>query len=215
MNKTKSAKSREWGPETSVEWMLKSKDVAKGKIKLLLESKEQIRQAWERDDYGTKCFPINTASLLYDIESKLKGLRPRKRRRSRKRKDIVLEVATRLRDILPERTVQRVHEYLHEEPFREALAELSSTETFAKAFSRIRETIDHALYVDRDGYDILPKPRGNWLHRQMLSTLASAAPGKFSDSEMAELFDYFCPCGTKHNREAMKKFRWRLSRAHG
>lgn len=69
-----------------------------------------------------------------------------------------------------------------------------------------------ALFAVQHGYETLPKPRGNWLHRQILDVLTAA--GKFSDRDMAKLFDYFCPCGTEHNREAMKKFRWRLARAH-
>jgi hypothetical protein len=45
----------------------------------------------------------------------------------------------------------------------------------------------------------------------LLGVVLAATPAKFTDSEMAELFNHFCPCGTIHNREAMKKFRWRHS----
>ena len=213
MKKSKSAQAKEWGPEAFVEWMLKSKNVSKGNIKLLLESKEQIRQAWEWDDNGTKSFPMSTAHLVDEIEAKIKGWRPRKRRKGLKL--IRSQLPTRLRDILPEKTVQQVHEYLYEEPFKEALAELHPADARSEAFERIRNTILNALRVEDIGYEVLPKPRGNWLHRQLLGVLTTAAPGKFSDSDMAKLFDYFCPCGTAHNRETMKKFRWRLSRAHG
>lgn len=80
MRKGKPAKSKEWGPEALVEWMLKSKGVSKGNIKLLLDSTEDIRVAWDRDDRGTKGFPMNTAHLLAEIEARLKGWRPRKGR---------------------------------------------------------------------------------------------------------------------------------------
>jgi hypothetical protein len=208
----KKGKSGAWGPDALVEWMLKSKDVSKGNIKLLLESKNEIKQAWDWDDQGTKNFPINTANLIYEIEHKLKGWRPPKRRKGR---GIVLHTITSLRDILPEKTVLQVHEYLYEEPFKESLAELQSADRRSQAFARIRETILNALTAEYAGYEYLPKPRGNWLHRQILGILTAAAPGKFGDSDMAKLFDYFCPCGTEHNREAIKKFRWRLARAHG
>ena len=56
-----------------VPWMLKAKGVPKGKIKLLLDSKEQIRMAWERDSQGTKGFPLNTSYLFLDLESQLMG----------------------------------------------------------------------------------------------------------------------------------------------
>jgi len=213
MQKDKSTKSKEWGPEALVELLLKSKRVSKGNIRLLLDSTEQIRQAWDQDNRGTKGFPLQTAGSLYEIETRLKGGRPRKRRKGPK--GIRIKVPTQLRDILPDKTVHRVHEYLYEEPFKEALVELYSADVKSQALERIRNTILNALTVEQYGYEALPKPRGNWLHRQLLGVLTTAAPGKFSDSDMAKLFDYFCPCGTAHNRETMKKFRWRLSRAHG
>jgi hypothetical protein len=211
MRKGKSKKTREWGPEAFIEWMLKSKNVSKGNIKLLLESRDDISHAWDRDDHGTKGFPMNTAHLLYEIEMTLKGWRPRRRKPGIP----YPKTPTRLLDILPESTVRQVHEYLHEEPFQEALAELHSADTQSRALNRIKETVNSALYVERHGYETLPKPRGNWLHRQVLGVFTAVAPGNFSDSEMVKLFDYFCPCGTEHNRETMKKFRWRLARVHG
>ncbi|MBZ5658009.1 MAG: hypothetical protein LAO56_22330 [Acidobacteriia bacterium] len=219
MRKRQSTKSKEWGPEALVELMLKINNVSRGNIKFLLESKAHIKQAWDWDDQGTKGFPMNTANLLYEIETKLKGSRPRKRQSLEPKKkllgSIVLKRATRLKDILSERTVEQVHEYLHEEPFREALGDLRSADIHSRAVHRIKETIASALDADHYGYEALPKPRGNWLHRQLLGALRAPAPGKFSDSDMVKLFDYFCPCGSEHNREAMKKFRWRLSKLHG
>ena len=82
MRKGKSKKTREWGPEAFIEWMLKSKNVSKGNIKLLLESRDDISHAWDRDDHGTKGFPMNTSHLLYEIEMTLKGWRSRRRKGS-------------------------------------------------------------------------------------------------------------------------------------
>jgi hypothetical protein len=204
MPKRESARSKERAPEALVEWMLKAKGASKRNIRLLLSSTESIRRAWDQDDRGTKAFPMNTAFLLGQIDGRLRGLRPRK-----PRKGILPKVPTRLRDILQENTVQQVHVYLHEEPFLNALDELRSDD--AKALGRIKETIDTALDLVCFGEQALPKPRGNWLHRQILSFIQASTSEKFTDSELAELFDYFCPCGSSHNREAMKKFRWRQS----
>lgn len=188
-------------------WLFKSKGLPKKKIRLLLGSREEIRAAWERDNQGTKGFPMNTAFLLGAIEARLKGLRPRT-----VRSVPFPKAPTRLLDILPEKDVEQVHEYLHEEPFLDALGELHSDEAGMKALGRIKETIETALDFARFGEQALPKPRGNWLHRQILSFIQASTSEKFTDSELAELFDYFCPCGSGHNREAMKKFRWRQSR---
>ena len=188
-------------------WMLKGKGLPKRKIKLLLESREEIRVAWERDNRGTKDFPMNTAFLLGDIGASLRGWRP-----PTVRSVPYPKAPTRVLDILPERVIRQVHEYLHEEPFLDALDELRSDDADMKALGRIKETIDTALDFARFGEQALPKPRGNWLHRQILSFIQASTSEKFTDSELAELFDYFCPCGSGHNREAMKKFRWRQSR---
>jgi hypothetical protein len=188
-------------------WMLKGKGLPKRKIKLLLDSREEIRVAWERDNRGTEGFPMNTAFLLDEIEARLKGWRPRTVRSVPYPK-----APTRLLDILPEKVVRQVHEYLHEEPFLDALDELRSADADMKALGRIKETIDTALDFARFGEQALPKPRGNRLHRRILLSIQASTSEKFTDSELAELFDYFCPCGSGHNREAMKKFRWRQSR---
>jgi hypothetical protein len=188
-------------------WMLKGKGLPKRNIKLLLDSREEIRVAWERDNRGTEGFPMNTEFLLGEVEARLKGWRPR-----RVRSVSYPKAPTRLLDILPEKIVRQVHAYLHEEPFVDALGELLLDDALMKALGRIKETIETALYFYRFGEQALPKPRGNWLHRQILSVIQASTSEKFTDSELAELFNYFCPCGSGHNREAMKKFRWRQSR---
>jgi hypothetical protein len=187
-------------------WMLKAKGVPKRKTKLLLDSKEQVRKAWDRDERGTKGFPLNTGYLLSELEARLNGWRPRRRLRHVSQP----KTLTRLNDILPEKIVQEVHEYLYEEPFQDALIEMSANVS-EKAFARIRNTIETALEVRRFGEQALPTPRGNWLHRQILGIIRAAQPDRITDSEMAQLFDHLCPCGHEHNREAMKKFRSRHS----
>jgi len=187
--------------------MLKAKGVPKGKIKLLLDSAEQIRLAWDRDDRGTKGSPLNTLYLLSELEARLL-----KKWRSRKIRFIPYPKApTRLSDILPEKVVRQVHEYLYEEPFQDALDELHSGDAADAARERIKNTLETALDVGAYGEQALPAPRGNWLHRQMLGIIRAAVPERVTDSEMTKLFDYLCPCGSEHNRETMKKFRWRHS----
>jgi hypothetical protein len=187
-------------------WMLKAKGISKGKIKLLLDSGELIRVAWEGDGRGTKGFPLNTAYAFWELEDELRGSRSHRIRSIPYRKP-----PTRLTDILPEKVVRQVHEYLYEEPLNDALDELTSTDTVHGALARIKNTMDTALYVQQFGEQALPAPRGNWLHRQMLGFIRAAIPEKITDSEMAKLFDYLCPCGNSHNRETIKKFRWRHS----
>lgn len=182
------------------------KELPKKNAELLLNYAERIRKAWRRDKKGGEPYPLNTASALSELEAKLNGRIPRRLRFVPVPKD-----PKRLRDILPEYVVRQVHEYLHEEPFTDALDQLH-TMSFDRALARIEATVTTALAVDLLGAGMLPKPRGNWIHRQILKVVRAAHPGKLSDTEMAELFNQLCPCGIKHNREAMKKFRSRWSR---
>lgn len=190
-------------------WVLKGKGLSKLKVDLLLSLREDLAEAWDRDDHGTKRFPMNTEYLLGDRQAEIKGVRSRPRKH---RHLPYPKVPTRAQDILPERDLRDIHEYLHEEPFQDALDETHSPDLHMKALERIRETLNTALYFHYHGEEALPKPRGNWLHRRILSFVQESVPERFTDSELARLFEYLCPCGSSHNREAMKKFRWRQSR---
>jgi hypothetical protein len=205
--------TQEWGP-AFIELLLKSKGVSKGNVRFLLDSSQRIKQAWDDDDRGAKSFPLQTAGTLYEIESAMKAPRPAKIRKRNKRTGIRVKVPTQLRDILPEQTVRQVHEYLHEEQFKDALLAMRSDDSRVSAYRRIEETLMRAFRVHDFGFESLPKPRGNWLHRKLLDVLTASTSEQFSDSEMAKLFDYFCPCGNAHSRETIKKFRWRLGRDH-
>jgi nitrate reductase beta subunit len=193
-------------------WMLKSKGLSKEKMGLLLASRDQIRKAWQRDERGKKGFPLNTQYLLWELEARLQGVW--RERKAGKIQVPYPKAPKRLRDILSEKIVSQVHEYLHEEPFQDALEELHAADAHWAALKRIQDTIVTALEVGQFGEQTLPKPRGNWLHRQMLRLIRAATSEHFTDSEMAELFEYLCPCGAQHSRETVKKFRWRHSRLH-
>jgi hypothetical protein len=62
-----------------------------------------------------------------------------------------------------------------------------------------------ALGVRRFGETALPKPRRNWLHRQLLGLAGTAKLGSLTNTEVAEFFDDLCPCGAKHSRETINK----------
>jgi hypothetical protein len=189
----------------SLSWMLTSKGVPKRKIKLLLAAKDQIAETWSQDGQGTKGFPLSTMKQFSMLRAALTGKRPRR--------DATVSNPIRARtfaDLLPEDVVEQVHEYLYEQPWRDALDQLNSDETRESAFARLRHTVNVALDVIHYGNEALPAPRGNWLHRQILGIVLAIKPAKFTDSEMAELFKYFCPCGDEHTRDIIKKFRWRF-----
>jgi hypothetical protein len=165
--------------------------------------REQLKTAWRRDKNGSDGYPMNTAYLIGEVKSELHGRRSRRIRRLPAPKTL-----KRLSDILDDKLVQDVYEYLHEEPLKYAFARLS-TSAEEVALKQISEAVSVALEVSRFGEHALPKPRGNWLHRQLLGLAAAAKLGDLTNREMAEFFNDLCPCGAKHNRETIKKFRQR------
>jgi hypothetical protein len=161
--------------------------------------------AWRIDKSGSGDYPMSTARLIGELKSKLYGWRPR-----RIRKLPALKTPKRLSDILDEKLVRDVYEYLHEEPLKNAFARFNTKEG-GRAFDKISEAVVVALDVSRLGEQGLPRPRGNWLHRQLLELAAAAKLRHLTDRDMAEFFNDLCPCGATHTRETMKKFRQRRS----
>lgn len=177
---------------------------SKKRAQLLTRISQQLKTAWRSDKAGSDGFPLNTAYVVSDLMARLHNRRPSRRIRRLP----IPKTPKRLGDVLNERLVRKVHEYLYEEPFGKALGQFYSTEG-EQASEQIRETINVVLAVSRHGEEMLPKPRGNWLHRHLLEVAKAANLGNLTNREMAEFFDDLCPCGSKHSRETMKKFRQR------
>jgi hypothetical protein len=180
---------------------------SKKRGQLLTRTAGQLRTAWRRDKAGSDGFPFNTAYLIGDVKARLHGWRPARIFRLRAPKSRPLK---QLGDLLKEKTVRAVYEYLYEEPFEDAMRQLNAGyREGEQAFNQISEAVKVALGVSWIGEEMLPKPRGNWLHRQLLEVAKAAHLGHLTNREMAEFFDDLCPCGSKHTRETIKKFRQR------
>jgi hypothetical protein len=177
------------------------------RAQLLTGIAEQLRTAWRRDKAGSNGFPMNTSYVVGEVKARLRGWRPSRIFRLRAPKSKPLK---RLGDILKEETIRGVYEYLYEEPLKDALSRLeSSYGEGEQAFDQISEAVRVALSVSWIGVEMLPKPRGNWLHRQLLEVATAANLANLTNREMAEFFNDLCPCGAKHSRETIKKFRQR------
>jgi hypothetical protein len=177
------------------------------RVQLLTRTTAQLRTAWRRDRAGSDGFPFNTAYLIGEVRARLQGGSPRRSLRLGAPKPKPLK---QLGDILKEKTVRAVYEYLYEEPFSDAMRQLNAGyREGEQAFNQISEAVKVTLGVSWIGAEMLPKPRGNWLHRQLLEVAKAAHLGHLTNREMAEFFDDLCPCRSKHTRETIKKFRQR------
>jgi hypothetical protein len=182
--------------------------VPKKRAQLLTSVRKALKTAWSSDRQGSDGFPLRTDHVLFEIVTRLRGRRARRIRRLPKPK--TPKTLKELFDADLARTIHTVHEYLYEESLTDAFNRLDSP-VVHEAFDQINHAVKVALDVNRYGAQTLPRPRGNWIHRQLLQIARAAKLESLTNREMAEFFNYLCPCGARHTREAIKKFRQRHS----
>lgn len=66
-------------------------------------------------------------------------------------------------------------------------------------------------YRIKFGGDDGPKPKVHFLHRELLGIAKSVEPG-LNKEGLADFLDYICPCGQKHNAEAIRKLGKRVAK---
>ena len=184
--------------------------------KILSELSAQLRHTWGVDRKGTRGFPVNTAYLLAGVENRLRRRAPPRRIRKLPAPRLPRTIDALLKGV--SKLVPRVYEYMYEEPIEDAFARLSGppgrtnhrvSGDGISAYGQICDAVTTSLGVEAHGDQILPSPRGNWLHRQILDLATTAGLGDLTNREMEQFFEDVCPCGAKHSRETLKKFRQR------
>jgi len=178
--------------------------------KILTELRAQLRQSWRRDGKGTQGFPMNTAYLLAAAEDRLRRKRPPRPIRRVPTPLVSATIHAFVKGVLKEvrRFLPTVYEYMYEEPLHDAFARWR-LHSDPNAYERIWDALDKSLDVSQHGEAALPNPHGNWLHRQLLDLAGAAGLAGLTNREMVQFFQFLCPCGARHNREAIKKFRQR------
>lgn len=61
--------------------------------------------------------------------------------------------------------------------------------------------------------EFIPKPKVNFLHRELLAIAESLKLNELTTEGLAEFLDDLCPCGKTHNGEAIRKLTKRVSKS--
>lgn len=185
---------------------------------VLEELTSRLKWAWEADQDYPKSYPLNTDKAFSVIRAKLE-LRRRHRsgiqRRIQKLPRQTLP-RKRLSKLLNEKTIKAVYENQNDGRYEDALklAAAGEGKGFA-AWRKIWHAINDAYLIHVYGDEFIPKPRVQFLHRNLLELADVVEMHDVKDEGVAEFFDDLCPCGKRHESEAIRKLRTRWARRKG
>jgi hypothetical protein len=180
---------------------------------VLEEAAKDLEWAWKRDKELSRSYPLNTWYQFVQIEEQLQN-------QPKVHKSIKLPPPPpppkRLSELVDERTIRAVYEQQNDGTYQEALKLAASEDGKASsAWRKLLHAVDAAYFIDRYGDQAAPRPRLQFLHRELLKIAALADLNDLSHQGIVEFLDDLCPCGKKHKSDAIRKLRQRLSRPGG
>jgi hypothetical protein len=174
---------------------------------VLEEAAKGLKWAWAIDRKTPKDFPVNTWYIFVQIDEQLsnapvarKGIKiPRPAPPPKK-----------LSDLLRESTIKAAYQDQHDGSYEGALrAAREGEDQGYAAWRKIMRALDLAYVIIYHGLDFAPMPRVHYLHRKLLEIVASEHLCDLSLEGVVEFFDDVCPCGKKHQPDAIRKLRKR------
>lgn len=176
---------------------------------ILEDAAKNIAWAWGVDQEYPKSYPVNTAQLLYEIKTGIEGLKPKKLLPIRKGSKQLLRPRPpkSFSELIGDRAIQVVYEDQNSGPYKDALVLASRGDR--SIFRKIVRAIENVYVMDQIGPDALPRPKIQFLHRNILQ-IAKVSGLDQKDEGILEFLDDLCPCGTKHQLDAIRKLRKRL-----
>jgi hypothetical protein len=163
--------------------------------------------AWKIDRESPKKFPVNTWYLFIQIDEQLRNAPV-------VRTGIKIPPPPpppkKLSDLLEERTIRAVYQDQHGGKYEDALKQAAKGEDEGYlAWRKIVRALDLAYVIKYHGLDFAPMPHVHFLHRELLKLADSEHLCDLSLEGIVEFFDDVCPCGKKHQPDAVRKLRKR------
>ena len=183
-------------------------------VEVLEETAERLRLSWERDIQHPKSYPVNTDYALRETEADLRP--PPQVQRSAKGLPAPAPRAKSVHELIDESTVKRLYEQQHADSYSRALKQAS--EGYGRGYAAWKQIVNClrvAYLIEFGGDDFIPKPKVHFLHRELLGIAESLELDHLIKEGLVEFFDDICPCGKKHNAEAIRKLGKRLTKSRG
>jgi hypothetical protein len=174
---------------------------------VLEEGAKGLQWAWRLDRKSPKRFPVNTWYLFIQIDEQLRNAPVA-------RTGIKIPPPPpppeELSDLLKERTIKAAYQDQHDGSYEDALKQAARGQDEGYlAWRKIMRALDLAYVIIYQGLDFAPAPRVHFLHRKLLEVADSEHLCDLNFEGIAEFFDDVCPCGKKHQPDAIRKLRKR------
>jgi hypothetical protein len=181
-------------------------------VGVLEEAAEQLRISWKFDGEYPNSYPLNTDHVLSETMARLTNEARVAHSLNVLRKSRV--PVKSLYDLIDESTVRRLYEQQHSGGYSQALRQASEGYgSGLAAWKRIVACLVPGYLLAFEGTDGIPKPRVHFLHRSLLEIAKSLELNHLTKEGMGEFLDDVCPCGKKHNAEAIRKLRKRVTKS--
>jgi hypothetical protein len=182
-------------------------------LAILDEFSGKLRDAWDGDSGNPKTYPWWSDEAFGVVRSKLKGNKSGNRsgklplgiRRS--------PPARRFADLFDEKLIRAVYKDRHSESYNRTLTLADSRERGApKAFHQLLRAVETAYWIGF-GFEFVPVPKVHFLHRGLFEVVKLCGLDALTNEGLEEFFEDLCPCGKKHNAEALRKLRKRVAKS--
>ena len=115
-----------------------------------------------------------------------------------------------LAELVPAGLVKTIWEDNHNSSFESAIIRAADINYHDqkkswKAFKGIIRAMETAYLVEYWGWELLPRPKVNILHRGLDEIAKAAGLGEQTEEGFAEFLDDLCPCGLRRHKEAVRK----------
>lgn len=169
---------------------------------------KDLRLAWKNDSRYPRSYPEATDWWFTEIAQQLND-KGASRVRTGKLPDIFqTPAAQHVGDLFDEQSIKAVYEDMNSDHYDDALKLADSGKPGAtKAIHKLLKAAQVSDLIER-GF-AHPHPRVHFLHRRLLDFAAMLGLDDLTNKGLEEFFGDLCPCGRKHNAEALRKLRKR------
>lgn len=187
-------------------WKLSVSDHAR---RVLEESAQRLKWAWETDKKYPKSYPSNTDCEFAEINRQLTKGSGGKSRTLQDTGQVPPSpsLPKRLSELVHEKTIKTVYEQQNDGSYQGALKSAASGDE--AAWRKILRAVSAAYLVDRLSPELAPKPQIHFLHRELLDIANLTGLSEITHQGIVEFLDDLCPCGKRHQPEAIRKLRKR------
>jgi len=117
---------------------------------------------------------------------------------------------TSLSELLDENVIKSLYEDQNNGSYEDALKIAWGNDKKAyRTFRKLLRAMESAYEISSYGWQAIPKPKVQFLHRNLLDIAALAELNELTHQGLAEFLDDVCPCGERHSAEAIRKLRTR------